>query len=92
MTPHLASRKWVRALALAVFFGVAFTLAGIVVGLIIGLAVSGFYEEVLTVGNAQGPLLMLLTGPIGGLVGVVFGFRKGLTIRDPEPRFNKQAP
>jgi hypothetical protein len=92
MTLHLALRKGVRAVALAVFFGVAFTLAGIVIGLIIGLAVSGFYEEVLTVGNAQGPLLMLVTGPIGGLVGLVFGFRKGLTMRDPDPRLNKQAP
>ena len=92
MTPHLALRKGIRAVALAVFFGLAFALAGIVVGFVGGLAVSAFSEAVLQTGNAQGPLLMLLTGPLGCLIGLVFGFRKGLTMRDPDPRFNEQSP
>jgi hypothetical protein len=91
MTPRLALRKGVRAVALALFFALAFALAGTVVGFVIGLAVSAFYEEVLHLGNPQGPLLMFLTGPLGALVGLGFGFWKGLTMRDPDPRFNEPA-
>jgi hypothetical protein len=91
MTLHLALRKGVRAIALAVFFAFAFTLAGIIIGFVVGLAVSAFYEEVLHVGNPQGPLLMFLTGPLGALAGLAYGFWKGFTMRDPDPRFNEEA-
>jgi hypothetical protein len=91
VTPHLAFRKGVRAIALAIVFGAVFAMGGVALGFVVGLAVSALYEEVLHLGNAQGPLLMLLTGPLGALTGLVFGFWKGLTMRDPDPRFN-QAP
>ena len=91
MTPHLALRKGVRAIALAIVFAALFALAGVALGFVIGLAVSAFYEHVLHLGNAQGPLLMLLTGPLGALAGLFFGFWKGLTMRDPDPRFNQEV-
>jgi len=92
VTPNLALRKGVRATALAIFFAVAFALVGVALGFVVGLAVSMFYEQVLHIGNPQGPLLMLLTGPLGALAGLVFGFWKGLTMRDPDPRFNQEVP
>ena len=91
MTPHLALRKGVRAVALAILFAFAFALAGVALGFFVGLAVSAFYEQVLHIGNPQGPLLMLLTGPLGALAGLAFGFWKGFTMRDPDPRFNQEV-
>lgn len=91
MTPHLALRKGVRAIALSVIFALAFGLVGVIGGAIVGLAISTFYEKVLHIGNAQGPFLMLLTGPLAALIGIGYGLWKGLTMRDPNPLFNADA-
>ena len=91
MAPHLVLRKGVRAIALSAIFALAFGLVGVIGGGVIGFAISAFYEEVLHIGNPQGPLLMLLTGPLGALTGIGYGFWKGLTMRDPNPLFNTDA-
>jgi hypothetical protein len=91
MTPHLALRKGVRAVALAVFFALAFGFAGVIAGFVIGMAISAYYEQVLHIGNPQGPLLMLLTGPLGAVGGIVYGLWKGIRMRDPNPAFDGRA-
>jgi len=62
-------------------FGVLFGFAGAVAGFLVGLAISAYYEEVLHIGNPQGPLLFLFTAPIGFLIGLFFGAWKAISNR-----------
>ena len=64
----------------ALFFGCLFAFVGAIAGFLIGLGVSMYYEEVLGIGNPQGPLLFLITGPLGFLGGLVFGAWRGAAL------------
>jgi hypothetical protein len=51
-------------------------------GFLIGWAISAYYEEVLGIGNPQGPLLFLLTAPAGFLLGFLYGIWKAIRNRN----------
>jgi len=70
-----------RAAAYAVLFAIGFGLLGAAAGFVIGLGLSAFDEVVLNKGNPQGPLLFLIGGPLGVLVGFFYGGYKGYTKR-----------
>ena len=42
-----------------------------------GLGISAFDDVVLGKGNAQGPMLFLLTGPVGAFAGMFYGWIRG---------------
>lgn len=71
------SIRSLRALGYAVLFGIGFTILGAVAGFVVGLGISAFDEIVLDKGNAQGPLLLFLTAPVGAIGGAAYGWIKG---------------
>jgi hypothetical protein len=79
---YLRNSFWTLAsiVGLALGFGFLFGLIGAVGGFVVGLAISMYYEQVLGIGNPQGPLLFLLTAPVGFVIGVVFGAWKGFSL------------
>ena len=65
---------------LALSFGVLFTFIGAIGGFVVGLAISMYYEQVLGIGNPQGPLLFLLTAPVGFVAGIIVGAWRGFVL------------
>ena len=61
-------------------FGFLFAFVGAIAGFLIGLAISIYDEQVLRIGNPQGPLLFLLTAPVGFLAGLLFGAWKSVAL------------
>jgi ribose/xylose/arabinose/galactoside ABC-type transport system permease subunit len=61
-------------------FGILFAFVAAIAGFLVGLAFSIYYEQVLGIGNPQGPLLFLLTAPVGLLAGLLFGAWKGVAL------------
>jgi hypothetical protein len=56
----------------------------------VGLGISAFDDLVLGKGNAQGPMLFLVTGPVGVVWGMCHGWLKGYRspvqgVGQPEP-------
>ena len=79
----------IRAAGYAVLFAIGFGLLGVVGGFVIGLGLSAFDEIVLNKGNPQGPLLFLIGGPLGVLVGFFYGAYKGYTHDTNAPSSSK---
>ena len=72
------ARRVARAIGFALLFGLIFGIIGAALGFTVGLGFSAFDEIVLHRGNPQGPLLFLLTGPLGVLIGLPYGWIKGV--------------
>ena len=70
----------VRAVVLSLSFAVLFGLVGSVGGFLVGMGLSAYDEIVRHVGNPQGPLLFLFTGPLGVATGFIVGL--WMAIRD----------
>jgi len=66
----------------ALFYEFGFAVFGAAGGFLIGWAISAYYEEVLGIGNPQGPLLFLLTAPAGFLLGFLYGIWKAIRNRN----------
>jgi hypothetical protein len=79
---NLQSLFWavISVVGLALIFGFLFAFVGAIAGFLIGLAISAYYEQVLGIGNPQGPLLFLLTSPVGPLAGLIFGSWRGVAL------------
>ena len=57
----------------AVTYGGWFGVIGTVLGLLGGALGGGIYEYTTGTSGGNGPLLFLLTAPIGGLLGIIYG-------------------
>ena len=68
----------ISIVAFGLIFGILFAFLGAIAGFLVGLASSMYYEKVLGIGNPQGPLLFLLTAPVGLVIGLLFGVWKGV--------------
>ena len=88
---HRLLRKTIRAIALALLYAFMGGMIGAFLGFFGGLAIGIFYESVLKSGGAQGPLLMILTGPLGVAIGIGVGLWQGFTMPDPNSAFNVDA-
>lgn len=62
-------------------FAIGFGVLGAIGGFVLGFGLSAFDELILNKGNPQGPLLFLLTGPLGVFAGLLYGIYKGYTHR-----------
>ena len=82
-------QKAIKTIAYAMLFAVVFGIVGAIGGFVIGLGISAFDEMVLNKGNPQGPLLFILTAPLGVVVGLAYGAMKGLRKGDPNSQLNR---
>ena len=83
--------RLIRAAVYSVGFAVFFAAIGALGGFLTGLAVSIFDEVVRNRGNPQGPLLILLTGPLGAIIGAFYGWLKGFNHPGPIEGFWRRA-
>lgn len=76
MLENGSSHRVFRVVKSAIVTGVWIAMVGTVLGALVGVLLGGIRE--LTTGNSggNGPLLFLLTGPVGGLSGIIYGIWK----------------
>ena len=67
-----------KVIAYAAIWGVVFTFVGAVLGFVGGLIIGMVSESITGISAGNAPLIFILTAPIGGICGIIFGAWKAL--------------
>jgi len=61
----------------AILYAMLFFFAGAFLGFVVGLGLGAFNEIIFDTPSPQAPMIFMITGPLGIIVGFIYGIFKG---------------